>query len=71
MALPVVYGQVWPNGGVTDPSLYMDGIRAFVPRTELSSLQLPTMQQYHRLNTAGTSTPDDASAVLASQVFGA
>lgn len=69
MSLPARTGQIWP-ALPNDAELVVQGVRVFLPPMNHSALALSSVRAYLGI-TAGSSTPDDASAILATQVFGA
>ena len=71
MTYPTFTGgtQIWP-GGAADPATAVQGLRPFLHPTDLTALRLAGLQNFLGIGGAA-STPDDASAILATQVFGA
>lgn len=69
MSLPARTGQIWP-ALPNDAELVVQGVRTFLPQPDLSQLAHSSVRTFLGITT-GSSTPDDASAIIASQVFGA
>lgn len=68
MSLPARTGQIWP-ALPNDAELVVQGVRTFIHPTDLGFLAHSAYRSV--LGITGGGTADDASAIIATQVFGA
>jgi hypothetical protein len=66
--MPIYFPPLTPSTTGEESAVIL-GTRVFGPRPDVSPLQHAAVRSFVGLNT-GTSTPDDADAIIANQSFG-